>query len=91
MGSKHTLFLGFFRAGEITTTCTSTSSYNPGSHLSLDDIAVDNPAAPSILQVHLKVSKTDPFRKGIDVYIGRTNNGLNLPCSSNDSLPRSER
>ena len=69
-------FFGFFRAGEITTTCTSTSSYDPRSHLSLDDIAVDNPAAPSILQVHLKVSKTDPFRKGIDVYIGRTNNDL---------------
>lgn len=55
----------------------STSSYDPGSHLSLNDIAVDNnPAATSILQVHLKVSKTDPFRKGIDVYIGHTNNDL---------------
>ena len=67
-------FFGFFRSGEITTM--SDSSYDPRSHLSLDDIAVDNPAAPSILQVHLKVSKTDPFRKGIDVYIGRTNNDL---------------
>ena len=67
-------FFGFFRSGEITTT--SDSSYDPRSHLSLNDIAVDNPAAPSILQVHLKVSKMDPFRKGIDVYIGCTSNDL---------------
>ena len=67
-------FFGFFRAGEITTP--SDSSYDPGNHLSLDDIAVDIPEAPSMLQVHLKVSKTDPFRKGIDVYIGRTRDDL---------------
>ena len=71
----HSVSLGSScRSGEITTM--SDSSYDSRSHLSFDDIAVDNPAAPSILQVHLKVSKTDPFRKGIDVYIGRTNNDL---------------
>lgn len=69
-------FFGFFRAGEITTTCMLISSYDPGSHLSLDDIAVDNPAVPSILQVHLKVSKTNSFCKSIDVYIACTNDDL---------------
>ena len=27
-------------------------------------------------QVNIKASKTDPFRKGVSIYIGRTNNGL---------------
>ena len=29
-------------------------------------------------QVNIKASKTDPCRKGISIYIGRTNNGLCL-------------
>ena len=40
------------------------------------DIAVDSPSDPSLLQVHLKQSKTDQFRKGIDIFGGRTRNNL---------------
>ena len=29
-------------------------------------------ADPQVLQVHLKASKTDPFRTGVDVFVGRT-------------------
>ena len=31
---------------------------------------------PTLLKLRLKASKTDPFRKGIDVVVGRTNNKL---------------
>ena len=31
---------------------------------------------PQMLRVRLKTSKTDPFRRGIDVYIGRKENKL---------------
>ena len=27
---------------------------------------------PTVLKVHLKVSKTDQLRKGVDVFVGRT-------------------
>jgi hypothetical protein len=41
--------------------------------LSPMDVAVDNHANPSMPKVHLKQSKTDPFRHGVDVFLGRTN------------------
>ena len=62
------------RAGEITVL--SDKGYDPEAHLSFPDIAIDNPANPSTIQVRIKASKTDPFRKGVDIYVGRTNNDL---------------
>ncbi len=57
------------RAGELTVP--SDQGYDPTIHLSLGDISVDNPADPGVLGVRLKASKTDPFRKGISLFIGR--------------------
>ena len=51
-------------------------AYDPTLHLSFEDVAIDNPTSPSILQVHLKASKTDRFRRGIDVFVGRTDQEL---------------
>ena len=65
-------FFGFLRAGEIT----SEGAFDPGAHLSFNDIAIDNLSNPSVMQVRIKASKTDPFRKGIDIYVGRTENDL---------------
>ena len=45
-------------------------------HLSIDDVAVDDPKNPSILQLKIKQSKTDPFCRGVDLYVGRTNTKL---------------
>ena len=42
-------FFGFLRSAEMTVP--SDSAYDPAVHLSYGDIAVDNPASPSILQV----------------------------------------
>ena len=67
-------FFAFLRAGELTTPTTTT--YDPNVHLCLADIAVDDPLSPSLLQVGIKQSKTDPFRKGVRLSIGRTGTKL---------------
>lgn len=67
-------YFGFLRAGEMT--LESESSFDPGADLCYSDIAIDDPEKPSVLRVRIKASKTDPFRKGVDVYLGRTNKDL---------------
>ena len=37
---------------------------------------MDSVSAPTLVQVRIKASKTDPFRKGVVVYLGRTDNDL---------------
>ncbi len=37
---------------------------------------MDNLQAPKMLKVKLKNSKTDPLRRGVDVYVGRTEDDL---------------
>ena len=64
-------FFGFFRIGEITA-----SAFRVDSHLGYSDLAVDDSANPTLLRVHLKVSKTDQFRRGMDVFVGSRGNDL---------------
>ena len=52
------------------------TSYDEGAHLSFSDVAVDSVHDPKVLRVHLKASKTDPFRVGVNLFIGRTRNSL---------------
>lgn len=63
-------FFGFLRAGEMTVP--SDAGYDPSIHLNRSDIAVDNPRKPTVLRVTIKQSKTDPFRRGIDLFLGKT-------------------
>ena len=63
-------FFGFFRSGELTVP--SVTSYDAASHLSRSDVSVDSLSDPQTLRIHLKMSKTDPFRTGVDVFVGRT-------------------
>ena len=67
-------FFGFLRVGELTSP--DDASYDPSVHLSFADIAVDDPARPSFVRVAIKQSKTDPFRRGVDLFLGRTGNDL---------------
>ena len=67
-------YFGFLRAGEITVP--SEKAYDAGAHLNFDDVAVDNVSNPTMLKVTIKSSKTDPFRQGIDIFIGKTSNEL---------------
>ena len=66
--------LCFMRSGELT--IPTTTSYNEGAHLNFSDVTVDCMNNPRILRVQLKTSKTDPFRVGVNIYVGRTGNLL---------------
>jgi len=64
-------FFGFLRVGEFT--IPAKGSYNKSSHLSLSDIALDKHDNSQLFRITIKQSKTDPFRKGLKVYLGATN------------------
>ena len=85
-------FFGFLRCGEITVP--STTSYDPGAHLSFGDIAVDNLTAPQAIQVHIKASKQTPL--GRELYIrgsyrhqAMPSSGYHIIYSSKGTNPRS--
>ena len=63
-------FFGFLRVSEFTTP--SDTHYDRDCHLSIDDISIDSRDNPQLLKVTLKQSKTDPFRVGVDLYLGAT-------------------
>ena len=62
-------FFGFLRVGEFTVP--SATEFNPEVHLSLADVALDSHSSPSLMRVRIKQSKTDPFRLGVDIYLGK--------------------
>ena len=62
-------FFGFLRAGEVVVP--SASNYDPAVHLSHGDVRAENTASPQYLEIRIKASKTDPFRKGVSIYVGR--------------------
>ena len=63
-------FFGFLRAGEFTVP--STETYDPEVHLNLADLALDSHVEPTVARIRIKQSKTDPFRQGVDIFLGRT-------------------
>ena len=63
-------FFGCFRVNEFT--IPNDTSYDSQCHLSPSDISVDNRDQPQLLKVTIKQSKTDLFRKGVDLYLGAT-------------------
>ena len=58
-------FFGFFRAGEIS--LTTTTSFDITQHLAWGEVAIDCSEDPQTLKVHLKKSKIDQLGKGVDV------------------------
>ena len=67
-------FFGFMRAGEFTVK--SPLDFDPAVSLTLQDISVDRHSDSTMICIHLKQSKTDPFRHGVDIFLGRTGSGL---------------
>lgn len=65
-------FFGFLRIGELT----CDSHFNPERHLTVSDLVFMPKSSPKFMLVRLKVSKTDPFRKGQTIVIGRANSNL---------------
>ena len=45
-------------------------------HLSEGDVRLDRALPPKVIQVQIKESKTDLFRKGVKIHLGRTGNEL---------------
>ena len=75
-------FFGFLRCGEFTVP--NQSEFDGNIHLSVTDIAVDSKTSPSVIQVSIKQSKTDPFRKGVQLFLGRTDHHI---CPVKGILP----
>ena len=67
-------FFGFLRSGELV--APAEGEFDPGQHLSFADVSVDHSSRPGLLAVRIKQSKTDPFRQGITIYLGRTDTQL---------------
>ena len=67
-------FFGFLRVGEIV--IPSDSGFDPSIHLTPKDVKVSDLQDPRWLVVRIKASKTDPFRQGVSIYLGRTRNDL---------------
>ena len=65
-------FFGFLRISELT----CNSIFDPKLHLMVTDLTFMPHSSPKYMLVRLKVSKTDPFRKGQTIVIGRTNSNL---------------
>ncbi len=64
-------FFGFLRSGEIT--IPSDTAYDEGAHLNFNDVAVDGLENPKMLRLRIKA---DPFRVGVDIFVGRTGTPL---------------
>jgi len=52
------------------------ASYDAGAHLNFMDVAIDDPSNPYSLRLRLKALKTDPFRRGVDIFMDQTHNEL---------------
>ena len=63
-------FFGFLWSGELV--APAEGEFDPSQHLSFRDITVDNKTNPSVLWVRIKQSKTNPFRQGVSITLGRT-------------------
>ena len=67
-------FFAFMRSGELTVP--TGSIFDCTIHLTPRDITVDDLQRPTMLKIHVKSSKNDPTRKGVDLFVGRTWNSL---------------
>ncbi len=79
-------FFGFLRAGEVV--APAHGSFDPTRHLTYADIRIDNSTCPRMVEVRIKASKTDPFRRGISVNFGWTENDLCPVAAALDYMVR---
>ena len=69
-----TAFFGFLRCSEFTVP--KALDYDSNVHLTYAVVAIDCKETPQILQLYIKQSKTDPFRKGVRLSLGRINRAV---------------
>ena len=65
---------GFLRSGKVV--APGAGRFDPAIHLAHGDLRVNNTSDPQFVEVRIKASKTDPFHRGVSVYIGRTQGEL---------------
>ena len=58
----------------------SQSAYDPAAHLSISDVALDNAQDPRAVAIRIKASKTDPFREGVTIHLGKNGRGSVPRC-----------
>ena len=63
-------FFGFLRCGEFT--CRNV--FDPNINLNMDDVTINETSTN--IKLHLKTSKTDPFRRGVVVNLFRTGHSI---------------
>jgi len=63
-------FFGYLQVSEFTVP--NQATHDPDTHLSLANVSLDNRVNPTLKAVHIKQSKTDPFWKGVTLYLGAT-------------------
>jgi len=73
-GLPAVLLFGFLREF----TAPSQDDYDPHTHLSYHDVAVDNCTSPTLLTLQLKQSKMDPFCAGVSLTLGKTDKEVRL-------------
>lgn len=66
-------FYGFLQTAGFTV---PNENFDPSSHLAIKDVAVDWHTTPSLLQIRIKMSKTDQYKHGTFVYMATTHNEL---------------
>lgn len=67
-------FFGFLRCGEFM--LPDGTPFDSSTHLAVADVAVDNHQVPTMVAVRIKQSKTDQFKEGTTIYLGRTGNDI---------------
>ena len=67
-------FFGFLRSGKVV--APDDHNFDSAQHLTFADVTVDCLENPSFPSVNIKQSKTDPFRSGVRVVVGRTREEL---------------
>ena len=67
-------FFGFLHSGEMTVA--EDGSFDPGQHLSMGDLSVDDKQNPAKITVRIKQSKTDQFRVGTSIVVSKTDQPL---------------
>ena len=69
-------FFGFLRV-----TVPSQYGYDQDCHLSLTDVTIDNRCSPTVIQLHIKQSKTDPFREGTSIFLSKSHKDICPVCA----------
>ena len=67
-------FFGFLRVSEFTVPAQEQCDHT--THLSFANISINNKHSPQLIKVHIKQSKTDLFRQGVDIYLEKTERAI---------------